>query len=61
MVHQVLKASASFSFDRYICGESTSLVKDLKRAFNDIFGRGNEQKMVQVLTINTLNAGNHIH
>ena len=25
---QVLKASASFSFDRYICGESSSLARD---------------------------------
>ena len=38
---QVLKASAAFSFDRYICGESTSLVRDLLRAYNNIFGRGN--------------------
>ena len=38
---QVLKASAAFSFDRYICGESTSLVRDLLKAYNNIFGRGN--------------------
>ena len=38
---QVLKASASFSFDRYICGESSSLARDLKRAFNEIFNLGN--------------------
>ena len=38
---QVLKASASFSFDRYICGESTSLIRDLLKAYNNIFGRGN--------------------
>ena len=38
---QVLKASASFSFDRYICGESTSLARDLGRAFNEIFGLQN--------------------
>ena len=31
---QVLKASASFSFDRYICGESSSLARDLGIAFN---------------------------
>ena len=37
----VLKASASFSFDRYICGESSSLARDLKRAFNEIFNLGN--------------------
>jgi len=38
---QILKASASFSFDRYICGESGSLARDLRNAFNEIFGRGN--------------------
>ena len=38
---QVLKASAAFSFDRYICGESNSLARDLLRAYNNIFGRGN--------------------
>ena len=38
---QVLKASATFSFDRYICGESTSLARALKNAFNEIFNRGN--------------------
>ena len=39
---QVLKATASFSFDRYICGESSSLARDLRKAFNDLgFGRGN--------------------
>ena len=38
---QVLKASASFSFDRYICGESSSLARDLGRAFNEIFGLQN--------------------
>ena len=38
---QVLKASAAFSFDRYICGESGSLARDLRNAFNEIFGRGN--------------------
>ena len=38
---QVLKASAAFSFDRYICGESTSLIRDLLRAYNNVFGRGN--------------------
>ena len=31
---QVLKASAAFSFDRYICGESNSLARDLLRAYN---------------------------
>jgi len=38
---QVLKASATFSFDRYICGESNSLARALKNAFNEIFNRGN--------------------
>ena len=38
---QVLKANAAFSFDRYICGESGSLARDLRNAFNEIFGRGN--------------------
>ena len=37
----VLKASVAFSYDRYICGESTSLIRDLLNAFNNIFGRGN--------------------
>ena len=32
---QVLKASASFSFDRYICGESSSLARDLGIAYNN--------------------------
>jgi len=41
---QVLKASASFSFDRYICGESSSLARDLGRAFNEIFGLSNPIK-----------------
>jgi len=38
---QVLKISATFSFDRYICGESSSLSRDLGRAFNEFFGTGN--------------------
>ena len=38
---QVLKASATFSFDRYICGESNSLARALKNAFNEIFNTGN--------------------
>ena len=33
---QILKATASFSYDRYIAGESSSLARDLGRAFNDI-------------------------
>ena len=31
---QILKATASFSYDRYICGESSSLARDLGIAFN---------------------------
>ncbi len=31
---QVLKATATFSFDRYICGESSSLARDLGISFN---------------------------
>jgi len=38
----VLKASAAFSYDRYICGESTSLIRDLLNAFNNIFPRGDK-------------------
>ena len=52
---QVLKASASFSFDRYICGESTSLARDLKRAFNEVFNRGNNQRDGLSVDLNTLN------
>ena len=40
----VLRANVTFSFDRYICGESTSLVRNLRRAFNEIFPRGNPAK-----------------
>ena len=36
---QVLKATASFSYDRYVCGESSSLARVLGKLFND---RGNE-------------------
>ena len=39
---QVLKATCSFSYDRYISGESSSLARDLRKAYNDLgFGRGN--------------------
>ena len=54
---QVLKASASFSFDRYICGESTSLARDLKRAYNEIFNRGNSTRDGSSVEFNTLNEG----
>ena len=39
---QVLKATAQFSFDRYICGESSSLARDLGKAFNNISTRISE-------------------
>ena len=48
----VLKASASFSFDRYICGESSSLARDLKRAFNEIFNLGNNVRDGDGITAN---------
>ena len=58
----VLKANVTFSFDRYICGESTSLVRNLKRAFNEIFGGGNPAKNGSSLSFDQLssvfNAGN---
>ena len=42
---QVLKATCSFSYDRYISGESSSLARDLRKAYNDLgFGRGNPIK-----------------
>ena len=37
---QILKATASFSYDRYIAGESSSLARDLQRAFNNVFRGG---------------------
>ena len=52
----VLKANVTFSFDRYICGESTSLVRNLKRAFNDIFGRGNPAKNGSSLSFDQLSS-----
>ena len=36
---QVLKATATFSFDRYICGESNSLARALGLSFNNVEGR----------------------
>ena len=36
---QVLKATASFSFDRYVCGESSSLARLLGKLFNE---KGNQ-------------------
>ena len=32
---QVLKATATFSYDRYVCGESSSLARSLGKLFND--------------------------
>ena len=52
----VLKANVTFSFDRYICGESTSLVRNLKRAINDIFGRGNPAKNGSSLSFDQLSS-----
>ena len=51
---QILKASAAFSFDRYICGESGSLARDLRNAFNEIFGRGNPVRDGTGVTQDTL-------
>ena len=54
---QVLKATASFSYDRYISGESSSLARDLRRAFNDLgFGRGNPSRDGLSLKDDQLNA-----
>ena len=54
---QVLKATASFSYDRYISGESSSLARDLRRAFNDLgFGRGNPNRDGLSLKDDQLNA-----
>ena len=52
----VLKANVTLSFDRYICGESTSLVRNLRRAFNDIFGRGNPAKDGSSLSFDQLSS-----
>ena len=57
---QVLKASCSFSFDRYVCGESTSLSRDLKRAYNEIFNRGNVARDGTSVLANTLNRGTYV-
>ncbi len=54
---QVLKATASFSYDRYISGESSSLARDLRRAFNELgFGRGNPSRDGLSLKDDQLNA-----
>ena len=54
---QVLKATANFSFDRYICGESSSLARDLRRAYNEIFNRGNVSKDGSSVDPTVLNSG----
>ena len=41
---QVLKATATFSYDRYICGESNSLARALGLDFNNITGRTSNGK-----------------
>ena len=52
-----MKATASFSYDRYISGESSSLARDLRRAYNDLgFGRGNAAKDGLSLKNDQLNA-----
>ena len=51
---QVLKATASFSFDRYICGETSSLARALGIDLNNRLGRTNNGT-VQYNSANTLN------
>ena len=54
---QVLKATAQFSYDRYVAGESSSLARDLRRAYNELgFGRGNIVKDGMSLKNSQLNA-----
>ena len=42
---QVLKASATFSYDRYVCGESNSLARALGINLNNARGRGGNEKI----------------
>ena len=52
---QVLKATASFSFDRYVCGESSSLARALGLDMNNR-GRGRTNNgTIQYNSANTLN------
>ena len=51
---QVLKATASFSFDRYICGETSSLARALGLDLNNRLGRTNNGT-IQYNSANTLN------
>ena len=51
---QVLKATASFSFDRYICGETSSLARALGIDLNNRLGRTNNGT-IQYNSTNTLN------
>ena len=54
---QVLKATAQFSYDRYVAGESSSLARDLRRAYNELgFGRGNIVKDGMSLKNSQLNS-----
>ena len=54
---QVLKATAQFSYDRYVAGESSSLARDLRRAYNELgFGRGNVVKDGMSLKNSQLNS-----
>ena len=53
---QVLKATASFSFDRYICGETSSLARALGIDLNNRLGRGRTNNgTIQYNSENTLN------
>jgi hypothetical protein len=53
---QVLKATASFSFDRYICGETSSLARALGIDLNNRLGRGRTNNgTIQYNSANTLN------
>ena len=43
---QVLKATATFSFDRYICGESSSLARALGLDLNNVGGRSGNARNI---------------
>ena len=46
-----------FSYDRYVAGESSSLARDLRRAYNELgFGRGNIVKDGMSLKNSQLNS-----
>ena len=42
---QVLKATASFSYDRYVCGESNSLARALGLDLNNQRGKGDRARI----------------